>query len=539
MMLSSLRIVASTIALWMLLCSVAPPGSTSATAVTAREEPSGSSLAGAAADTAAARAAGALVMMWRLIAGASPLSSSWWSLAKDQKRGNVPLLHLKDPGVAEEDLEDYEFYVYEQQQREEIEVKAATTKKETALPAVDTPSTLTCLEEGTCVLRVDEVSLVPNAEDDDRCDSQESSPEPHRASSPGNAAAAADGVIIEEESGASNVEADDDDDDASESPTTQDIVPADGDDSNGEQSVEVSETGADMGEPQEIPGGSGGLAVRDRIIQARQYMQDKVSDPNNSKYDKVRALCSNKHPSCAFWATLGECKANPAYMLVRLIFALPPPRPALLPQDPSSRWLLGLKTAPLFFPLSSILVRSAQINCAPVCESCEQIHIDTRCPMDAGDTSNDAWRKPGDLNSMFERIVSDPTLQTYQPLVLSRPSYAPGDVPENATYKLGLWMVQFENAISPEEADRLLELGMNEGYERSSDVGEEKPDGTFEAYVNDKRTSTNSVGFFRSFSSLLPTALPVGPLPTSGRDRSSALAAESFITALFSFTPFL
>jgi prolyl 4-hydroxylase len=128
-----------------------------------------------------------------------------------------------------------------------------------------------------------------------------------------------------------------------------------------------------------------------------------------------------------------------------------------------------------------------------VCASCEQIHVGTRCPVDPGDTSGDAWQKPGDLNRMFERIASDPDLQAYRPVVLSRPSYAPGDDAGTAPYKIGLWMVQLDGAVTDEEADRLVELGRKEGYERSSDVGEEKPDGTFEAYVNDKRTSTNSV----------------------------------------------
>jgi prolyl 4-hydroxylase len=131
-----------------------------------------------------------------------------------------------------------------------------------------------------------------------------------------------------------------------------------------------------------------------------------------------------------------------------------------------------------------------QINCAPVCESCEQLHINTRCPMDP--TAPNAWN-PGDLNAMFERIVTDPAYAAYQPKVLSRPSYAPGDNNETADYKIGLWMVMFDSAVSDEEADRLRELGEIQGYERSSDVGKEQPDGTFTAHVNEKRTSTNSV----------------------------------------------
>jgi prolyl 4-hydroxylase len=138
-----------------------------------------------------------------------------------------------------------------------------------------------------------------------------------------------------------------------------------------------------------------------------------------------------------------------------------------------------------------LVVFVRQINCAPVCMSCEKLHIDTRCPMDP--RASNAWDRPGDLNAMFERIVHDPLYAPYQPKVLSRPYYAPGDTNETADYKIGLWMVLFDRAVSDEEADRLRELGELQGYERSSDVGEEQPDGTYTAHVNEKRTSTNSV----------------------------------------------
>ena len=54
------------------------------------------------------------------------------------------------------------------------------------------------------------------------------------------------------------------------------------------------------------------------------------------------------------------------------------------------------------------------------------------------------------------------------------------------------WAVVLENFLSDEEAERLIELGMEEGYERSSDVGEIKYDGSHEQNVNNGRTSFNS-----------------------------------------------
>lgn len=201
-------------------------------------------------------------------------------------------------------------------------------------------------------------------------------------------------------------------------------------------------TGADMGEPQ-VAGMFDGKAVLERIKAARTYLRQQVYlDP---KYEKVRELCVNKHASCAFWAVKGECENNPGYM---------------------------------------------NVNCAPVCQTCEQLDIETRCPLDPD--AVDALQ-PGDLNKMFERIINDPFYQQYQPVVLSRPSYATGDTAENATYNIGIWMVMFENALSGAEADRMIELGGIKGYERSKDVGVRQLDGSYSAEVNGGRTSTNAV----------------------------------------------
>lgn len=130
-----------------------------------------------------------------------------------------------------------------------------------------------------------------------------------------------------------------------------------------------------------------------------------------------------------------------------------------------------------------------KVNCAPVCKSCEMKHVETRCPMDPA--AKNALES-GDLDQMFERIVTDPYYKMYEPVVLSRPSYAPGDTAETANYKIGLWMVMLQNVLSETEADRMIELGGIRGYERSADVGAEKEDGTYTKSVNSGRTSTNA-----------------------------------------------
>ncbi len=88
--------------------------------------------------------------------------------------------------------------------------------------------------------------------------------------------------------------------------------------------------------------------------------------------------------------------------------------------------------------------------------------------------------------------ITDPEYQKYEPNILSRPELLPGDTLENATYLVGPWVITLENFVSPEEAQRFIDIGASVGYARSSDVGELKPDGTYDENVNEGRTSTNA-----------------------------------------------
>jgi prolyl 4-hydroxylase len=200
------------------------------------------------------------------------------------------------------------------------------------------------------------------------------------------------------------------------------------------------ELGSGMGESQRLDT-EHTPEILDRIAKARVYMEMVAGD---DKYDKVRGICKNSHASCALWAVLGDCETTAKYMTV---------------------------------------------NCAPVCESCEQLDAETRCPIDPD--AIDALY-PGDLDKMFEDITTNPDFQQYEPKVLSRPEYAPGDSSETADYQLGPWMVVFDNAMSGEEADRLVELGGIEGYKLSASAGKMKEDGTEMKNTNSGRTSTNT-----------------------------------------------
>jgi prolyl 4-hydroxylase len=233
---------------------------------------------------------------------------------------------------------------------------------------------------------------------------------------------------------------DDDDDDGRH----YDIISEAGYQASSPASVKGDRVGSDMGEPQVVDTASNAIEIAERIIDARRYIQDTVM--LDEKYNKVRDMCLNLNSQCAFWAVSGECDINPAYM---------------------------------------------HTNCAPVCYTCEKLHVETRCPLDPNVSS--ALNQPGDLNTMFEHIASDPYYQQFKPVVLSRPTYAPGDTAANATYQVNsLWMIMFDNVVNETEADRLIELGGHLGYERSSDVGDLKADGTYGKNVNSGRTSTNA-----------------------------------------------
>ena len=173
-----------------------------------------------------------------------------------------------------------------------------------------------------------------------------------------------------------------------------------------------------------------------------------VAQPAKHSFD-VQSSCVNKHELCAFWAAVGECTVNPKYM---------------------------------------------KLQCGPSCRSCHLIDINNRCPMDPN--AQDALG-PGDLDKMFLNITDiHGPYKHLEPVVHSHPANAGVD-----TTKIkygedpiinGPWIVTFEKFHSVEESQRLVELGANLGYERSTDVGKAKPDGTYDAKQSETRTSTNA-----------------------------------------------
>ena len=117
------------------------------------------------------------------------------------------------------------------------------------------------------------------------------------------------------------------------------------------------------------------------------------------------------------------------------------------------------------------------LNCAPACQTCEHLSFEYRCPFDKN--APKAWG-PGDLNKMFERLTTEPYyVDKYEPTILSQPPSGP-------------WVITLENVLSEEEAQRMIKLGADRGYVRSTDVGVKRFDGTFDSQQKKSRTSHNT-----------------------------------------------
>jgi hypothetical protein len=209
----------------------------------------------------------------------------------------------------------------------------------------------------------------------------------------------------------------------------------------------VSVAGTDLGVPQILnepaqqpnqpPSNQQKQHVLERIAQARDYFENIVMQED--RYESVRTACRNQNEACALWAVAGECEENPAFM---------------------------------------------REICGPVCFSCQDLHVSAKCPLDP--EAANAW-SPGDLNNMFERVLTDPTLleqYQYTPTVLSRPDYVGDDTAETADYQIGPWVLVLDDFVSDEEAERMIHAGDEIGYARSTDVGDVNPDGSFEDVIS-------------------------------------------------------
>jgi 2OG-Fe(II) oxygenase superfamily/ShK domain-like len=201
---------------------------------------------------------------------------------------------------------------------------------------------------------------------------------------------------------------DDDDDAAARRPSTEAAINRSlGHDLGVVQDVFVPEAMEDEGEDAPVDSDSFQLedllSILSRIMKDRTYLEEDVKKDAQLAGGGAGALCRNRHEHCTAWAMLGECQANVKFMTR---------------------------------------------ECPVACHTCD------RCRKDPNGT--DVW-KAGDQDRMFERILTDPEYRDFQPRALSRPTYAPGDTAENATYQIGMWLVLFDQLLTEEEAAELLE----------------------------------------------------------------------------------
>lgn len=261
-------------------------------------------------------------------------------------------------------------------------------------------------------------------------------------------------------------------------------------------------------------------------------LDDDASDANNDEDND----CQDEHQKCFDWAQIGECDANPGYMLkgcrrsclrcadqveelarqieakkkkirvwtnYELEVAADMGEEQLLENDTfnisveqsTARIMAArdhIKNAGLSDDLTEFCKNKHESctawavageceknpkymkkDCPAACMECHMLLIDNRCPIDPD--AKPAW-EPGSLNAMFERLIAEPIASKYPVTILSRDP----------------WVVTLDDVVSEEEAKRLIELGDLEGYERSQDVGAKKPDGSYGSFVSSGRTSSNA-----------------------------------------------
>jgi prolyl 4-hydroxylase len=208
---------------------------------------------------------------------------------------------------------------------------------------------------------------------------------------------------------------------------------------------DMNDVGEDLGVPQIVrPQSRFGPDILRALQKARDYMNNIVM--KEDRYIPVRETCRNQDPLCAWWSVRGECQSDPVNM---------------------------------------------HELCAPMCHGCEYLHADVLCPQDPAIPP--AW-SPGDLDRMFDRIAHHSDFAHYHPTVLSSPAMTQSQVTSSNTMPStdnqttasqyqpsddspAPWVITLEDFLTAEEAERLIELGALQGYERSSAGTEVQPDG--------------------------------------------------------------
>ena len=196
------------------------------------------------------------------------------------------------------------------------------------------------------------------------------------------------------------------------------------------------------------------------LLNTADYIINTVMDTDNESYHSVRLKCENKDDMCAVYAAEGKCDEESEFY----------------------EWMV--------------------MNCAPVCQTCELLDFQIRCPIpeDAVDALDNNGGDNG-LHALFERIVRERDFSTkqidggmesldYNVEILSRPGGGTGEPTDKVID--GPWVVALDNFLSSEECDKLIEVGQSLGYEPSLETQTLANGNLDEDRVTESRTSTNA-----------------------------------------------
>lgn len=132
-----------------------------------------------------------------------------------------------------------------------------------------------------------------------------------------------------------------------------------------------------------------------------------------------------------------------------------------------------------------------KVMCAPACMSCDFLGDTSETCPGLPESAGPLWRRPGDLNMFFENVVDNADGKgeylKYNPTALSRPKRKLDGTLAPFSGEDGPWVVLLEDFITGEEADRLVNIGHEQGYERSTHAT-----GPGQADTTDGRTSANT-----------------------------------------------
>jgi len=180
------------------------------------------------------------------------------------------------------------------------------------------------------------------------------------------------------------------------------------------------------------------------------------------------ALGEDAHKECAAWAALGECAANPAFMLEQCKASCSGGQYALQDTWNSSECMAWAGSGECEVN-AKFMQQSCKLSCSKVLA--QRRAYDARCPKPP---ESSAALRPGVINETFSLIMSSADFAHLQPERISE------DPP----------IILFHNFLSDHEADTFIAHGKGK-YEESRGVGVDK-DGKMTDVKTEIRTSSHT-----------------------------------------------